>query len=115
MEGKVQEDLGIWPPNNGAYGPVEKVTLKPDDFVDRYGTPKGTFISPEGVLFEERALPSSSLNAPYNVYEILKPIEDVSKAKALPWFGQPGQGTQYKLSKPVQWYLDNGYLKEVTR
>lgn len=115
LEGKVQEDLGIWPPNSGAYGPVEKVTLKPGDFVDRYGSTAGFYISPEGVAFEARALPSTSLNSPYKVYEIIKPIEDVSQSKVLPWFGQLGQGTQYKLSKPVKWYVDNGYLKEVIK
>ncbi|NAR55133.1 glycohydrolase toxin TNT-related protein [Acinetobacter haemolyticus] len=35
--------------------------------------------------------------------------------KILPWFGQPGQGTQYKLPKSVQELLDpnNPYLKEI--
>ncbi|MCX8590630.1 glycohydrolase toxin TNT-related protein, partial [Gilliamella sp. B3825] len=84
LEGKVQEDLGIWPPNNGAYGPVEKVTLKPGTTVDRYGSSAGFYISPEGVAFEARALPSTSLNSPYKVYEIIKPIEDVSQSKVLP-------------------------------
>lgn len=93
----------------------EKVTLKPGVTVDRYGSTAGFYISPEGVAFEARALPSTSLNSPYKVYEIIKPIKDVSQSKVLPWFGQPGQGTQYKLSKPVKWYIDNGYIKEVTK
>ena len=111
-EGGIQETLGIWPPNRGAYGPVEKVTLPTGELIDRYGSTKGTYTSPAGVPFENRALPSYSANAPYNVYEILKPIDDVSKSKVLPWFGQKGQGTQYELPKPVQWYIDNGYLGE---
>ena len=115
LEGKVQEDLGIWPPNSGAYGPIEKVTLKPGATVDRYGYDTGYYISPEGIAFEQRAIPSSSLEKPYKVYEIIKPIEDVSQSKVLPWFGQPGQGTQYKLPKPVKWYLDSGYIKEVIK
>lgn len=41
LEDKVQEDLGIWPPNSGAYGPVEKVTLKSGATVDRYGYDTG--------------------------------------------------------------------------
>ncbi|WP_167372058.1 TNT domain-containing protein, partial [Lonsdalea iberica] len=111
-EGGVQETLGIWPPNRGAYGPVEKVILPTGELIDRYGSTKGTYTSPAGVPFENRALPSYSANAPYNVYEILKPIDDVSKSKVLPWFGQKGKGTQYELPKPVQWYIDNGYLGE---
>jgi len=111
-EGAVQENLGIWPPNRGAYGPVEQVTLPTGTVIDRYGSTRGTFTSPVGVPFENRALPSYSANAPYNVYEVLKPIDGVSQSKILPWFGQPGQGTQYELNKPVQWYLDNKYLGE---
>ncbi len=111
-EGTVQESLGIWPPNRGAYGPVEKITLPNGAIIDRYGSTKGTFTSLVGVPFENRALPSYSANAPYNVYKVLKPIDGVSKSKILPWFGQKGQGTQYELPKPVQWYLDNHYLGE---
>lgn len=109
-EGAVQENLGIWPPNRGAYGPVEQITLPTGTVIDRYGSTRGTFTSPVGTPFENRALPSYSANAPYNVYEVLMPIDDVSKSKILPWFGQPGQGTQYELPKTVKWYLDKGYL-----
>lgn len=51
-EGAVQESLGIWPPNRGAYGPVEQVTLPTGAVVDRYGYPGGSFVSPVGVPFE---------------------------------------------------------------
>ncbi|MFP1928789.1 TNT domain-containing protein [Lonsdalea quercina] len=115
-EGGVQETLGIWPPNRGAYGPVEKVTLPTGGTVDRYGYPGGSFVSPVGVPFTERALPSSyEATKPYFKYEIIKPIPDVPKSKILPWFGQKGTGTQYELPKPVQWYLDNGYMKKVDK
>ncbi|WP_347114316.1 glycohydrolase toxin TNT-related protein [Leclercia sp. S52] len=115
-EGAVQENLGLWPPSRGAYGPVEKVTLPTGTIVDRYGYPGGSFVSPAGVPFEQRALPSSyETTKPYFQYEILKPIDDVSQGKILPWFGQKGQGTQYELPKPVQWYLDKDYLKEVNK
>ncbi|EQA9291353.1 contact-dependent inhibition effector tRNA nuclease [Escherichia coli] len=115
-EGVVQENLGIWPPNRGAYGPVEKVTLPAGTVIDRYGYPGGSFVSPIGVPFEQRALPSShETTKPYFQYEILKPIDDVSQGKILPWFGQKGQGTQYELPKPVQWYLDKDYIKKVDK
>lgn len=32
-----------------------------------------------------------------------------------PWFGQTGQGTQYKLYDSVAYLLDNGYLRRVHR
>ncbi|WP_326489928.1 hemagglutinin repeat-containing protein, partial [Pectobacterium versatile] len=115
-EGGVQETLGIWPPNRGAYGPVEKVTLPTGETVDRYGYPGGSFVSPVGVPFTERALPSSyETTRPYFQYEIIKPIPDVPQSKILPWFGQKGTGIQYELPKPVQWYLDNDYMKKVDK
>ncbi|WP_416679669.1 TNT domain-containing protein [Acinetobacter gerneri] len=65
--------------------------------------------------FENRALPSSSLNKPYTQYEVVQPIQPVAESKILPWFGQPGQGIQYKLPKTVEELLDssNPYLKEI--
>ncbi|WP_225622578.1 glycohydrolase toxin TNT-related protein [Dickeya fangzhongdai] len=115
-EGGVQETEKIWPPNRGAYGPVEKVTLPIGETVDRYGYPGGSFVSPVGVPFTERALPSSyETTRLYFQYEIIKPIPDVPKSKILPWFGQKGTGTQYELPKPVQWYLDNDYMKKVDK
>ena len=38
---------------------------------------------------------------------------DVKSGVAAPWFGQPGGGTQYKLSQSVQWLLDQGFLTKV--
>ncbi|MCT8343381.1 hemagglutinin repeat-containing protein, partial [Photorhabdus kleinii] len=113
-EGTVQESLGIWPPNRGAYGPVEKVTLPAGTIVDRYGHPGGNFVSPVGVPFENRALPPSyETTKPYFQYKVVKPIPDVPKSNILPWFGQKGKGTQYELPKSVQWYLDNEYIQKV--
>ncbi len=103
-EGRVQEQLGIWPPNRGAYGPVENVTIQPGEYLDRFGFPGGTFVSPakspfkgDNLAFETRSLPSYKQNDPYNVYEVLKPIENAPRSKILPWFGQPGKGVQYDL------------------
>ena len=115
-EGAIQESLGIWPPNRGAYGPVEQVTLPTGTVVDRYGYPGGSFVSPVGVPFENRALPSSyETTKPYFQYEIIKPVPDVPKSNILPWFGQKGTGTQYELPQSVQWYLDNDYMKKVEK
>ncbi len=69
----------------------------------------------KSMWIEKRALPFSSLNKPYRQYEVIKPITPTAESKILPWFGQPGQGTQYKLPKSVQELLDpnNPYLKEI--
>ena len=102
-----------WPPNDGALGPVETVTLEPGSFVDRYGLPRGKYLSPVGTPYSMRALPPGTDSAPYTVYEVVKPIENVSKSKIAPWFGELGLGTQYKLENSVQSYMDSGHLRKV--
>jgi YD repeat-containing protein len=113
-EGQVQANLGIWPPNSGGYAPTYGMTLDVGTQLDRFGYPGGTFVSPLGAAFESRALPPSYLDTkPYFQYEVVQPIPNVTQAKALPWFGQPGMGTQFQLPRPVQYYLENGYLKVI--
>jgi len=93
-------------------GPVENIELQQGHVIDRYGLPRGRYVSPEGTSFAERALPSSyESTKPYFQYEVVQPLPDVTKSRALPWFGQKGMGTQYELPRSVEWYLDNGYLR----
>jgi filamentous hemagglutinin len=111
-EGRLQEALDIWPPNRGRIGPVESVELQPGFMIDRYGLPRGKFVSPQGTPFSDRALPPSYLETkPFFEYEVVKPIPDVIQSRALPWFNQRGMGPQLELPKTVQWYLENGYLQ----
>jgi hypothetical protein len=47
-------------------------------------------------------------------YEVTKPLPDsVTQGDVAPWFEQPGGGTLFYFDKPIQWYLDNGYLREI--
>ncbi len=99
---------GGWPPNRGFTG-VENVTLDKDFKFDRFGgyidrntgefKDGGGFIADKGAPFEDRALPASYDNGgkPLNSYNVLKPIDNVKKGPAIPWFGQKGMGTQYEL------------------
>jgi len=113
-EGKLQESLGIWPPNGGAYAPTYDTTLDVGTQLDRYGYPGGNYLSPLGDSFEGRALPSSyETTKPYFQYEVTQPISGVTQSNALPWFGQRGMGAQFQTPNSVQWYLDNGYLKVI--
>lgn len=81
--------------------------------VDRYGLPRGKYLSPVGTPYTMRALPPGTDSAPYTVYEVVKLIENVSKSKIAPWFGELGLGTQYKLENSVQSYIDSGHLRKV--
>ncbi|XZF16309.1 TNT domain-containing protein [Chitinophagaceae bacterium MMS25-I14] len=111
---------GGWPPNRGALS-LKIVTLPEGVLIDRYGgyydtdsvfQDKGTFVSMKGVPFPERALPDKTLNSPYRVYRIMKPIPDVKEGGIIPWFGKPGLAKQYELPYTVNDLKSNGYLKE---
>ena len=110
---------GAWPPNRG-FITATKTTLKPGTKVDRYGGwtdadgfhDSGTFISPAGSSFEGRALQQNTLNKPYSVYEVLKPLP-VDSGPAIPWFGQPGRGTQYETSEAIEALIENGFLRKI--
>jgi hypothetical protein len=102
-----------YPPNNGFAGTPEAVNLQPGTRIDRYGDDSGSFLSPAGTPFEQRALPSSSANEQFQTFEVVKPLP-VSSGKAVPWFGQPGGGTQYQLQgTDVKSLLTEGYLRVV--
>lgn len=88
-----------YPPNDGAIGTPQRVTIGKGAQMDRYGHEGGSFLSKAGESFESRALNRSPTEA-FNTYTVNKPMI-VEQAKIAPWFGQPGGGTQYKLIDPV--------------
>lgn len=79
-------------------------TLEKGRKIDRFGDPNGTFLSPLGTPYIERALPPKNLFAPenssfpynYHVYQVLEPIT-VALGPITGWFEQPGLGTQFVL------------------
>jgi RHS repeat-associated protein len=101
-----------YPPNRGFLGPSETQTLPPGTQIDRFGSPYGTFVAPEGTPWGARALPPQAQSAPYNVYNVLQPFE-VQAGPSMPWFGQPGLGTQYELPSSVQSLIDTGFLEKM--
>jgi hypothetical protein len=103
-----------WPSNRGFHGNPLDVTLDRGVTIDRYGDRGGTFASPKGTPFGERALPASyETTQPYEVYAVNKPIPGVKMGVAEPWFGQPGMGVQYELPMSVQDLIDKGFLSVV--
>ncbi|MBX8528743.1 glycohydrolase toxin TNT-related protein [Pseudomonas cichorii] len=117
VEGRLQEQLFIWPPNRGRVGPVEVIELQPGFVMDRFGFPSGRYLSPQGTPFSDRALPSAYQSTqPYSMYLVVKPIPNVVQSRVLPWFGQRGMGVQLELPGGVN-YLDpkNGYVRLIHR
>jgi RHS repeat-associated protein len=108
-EGKV----GFWPPNKGFRGRVETTSLKSGYIFDRYGDEAGRFVSPAGTRFEKRALPTSKMQDPYHVYEVVEDINNVRTGAIREWFGKEGRGDQHLLQNSVEWYLNKGYIKEL--
>ena len=105
----------IYPPNNGAINGIKK-TLDPADysnnlFIDRYGPTGGKFTAPANTPFGQRALPSSFSSQIPQKYKVIKPIPNIEEGQIIPWFSQPGMGTQFKLEKSVQYYIEQGYLQ----
>lgn len=113
---------GKWPPNRGFIEFISE-PLAVEKEIDRYGgyidnttgqfIDKGTFASPKGTSFESRALPAETINKPYKKYKVIKEIPDVKKGSAIPWFNQPGMGTQYELPKGINKLLEEGYIIEI--
>ncbi|HEY1723721.1 MAG TPA: TNT domain-containing protein [Magnetospirillaceae bacterium] len=102
-----------WPPDSGFAAPPTHETLPPDTLLDRFGSPRGRFLSPEGASYDSRALPyACTLEIKqYHVYETVKPLS-VSAGKAAPWFDEPGGAIQYMTDESVQQLLDEHALIE---
>ena len=86
--------------------------MKPGTRIDRYGGSGGTFASPEGTPFAERWLRSTSINSPYNVYEVVKAINR-SRRNPCARFRVRRRGIQYEFGSPISDLIYSGVLKRV--
>ena len=102
----------MYPPNKG-FKLIYETILVVGTLIDRYGNNSGSYASPYGVPFYQRALPLHLYNrSNYHVYDVLKPIH-VMVGHALPWFEFFGCGLQYKFNTSIQILIDNKELKVV--
>jgi hypothetical protein len=104
-----------YPPNFGGYDAINK-TLDPSNYsgglvIERYGDPSGYYASPQGTTFEQRALPYANPGQPPHRYKVLKSIPNTEEAKIIPWFGQEGNGIQYKFTMSIEDLVTHGYLE----
>ncbi len=104
-----------YPPNNGAIpGTQTIITLGENNVVSvgRYGAPKpnSVYVTQSGASATSLSLPPNTDPSTYINYKIIKPIVNVEQATIIPWAGDAGLGIQYKLPKPIKWYIYNGYL-----
>lgn len=102
----------IWPPNKGFEGKPSIKVLDEGTKIDRYGYEGGTFVSPLGVPYSNRALAPGTYNKPYTVYEVIKPVK-VKAGEIAPWFNEPGGGIQYELYVSVEKLIKDGFIRRV--
>jgi len=112
-----------WPQYPGTVSLVEgDFTLLPGSLIDRFGPPRGAFLSPEGTSYSARALKPGTMRDDFYVYEVLQPLT-VKAGEVKPWFGEVGNGVQFRLdsidgirrSPSTLTNGDNQILKEVYR
>ena len=93
-------------------GKFDEVTLKPGEKIDRYGSDYGSFASPEGISYCDRALAPGTDLKPYSVFEVIKPMK-IKAGEIAPWFNEIGGGIQYVLPDIIDELLDAGIIRRV--
>ena len=93
-------------------GEFNEVTLKLGEKIDRYGSDYGSFASPEGISYGQRALAPGTNLKPYSVFEVIKPMK-VKTGETAPWFNETGGGIQYVLPDIIDELLDAGVIRRV--
>ena len=105
-----------WPENLGFVDKPKPNTLEKGTILDRYGDNDGSFLSPEGVPFDQRALGPGDGNRTYRRYKVLKPLP-VLEGEIVSAFGKSGGGTQFLPNLPdrvnIEWLIQNDYLREL--
>lgn len=81
--------------------------------IDRYGSKYGSYTSPVGTPFEQRALPYENNTWAYHKYKIIKDINGVTISEIASAFKQPGGGIQFELPASVDELIKEGFLKEI--
>ena len=66
----------------------------------------------KGTPYEQRSLPRRWDRKDFHEYEVLKPIQ-AKEGKVIPYFGEPGGGTQYKFDTAIRELLKSGYLRRI--
>ena len=101
-----------WPPGDGSQGDTTEITLPAGTLIDRFGGDGGSYFSPKGIPFGQRALPYVCDLRAYRVFRVEKSFT-VIRGTIRPWFGEPGLGTQYLAQQNVGELLDAGNIVEV--
>lgn len=104
----------LYPLNDGAVGTAWSEVLQVGTKLTRFGRATGRYTAPAGTPFVNRAMPYTEAEYSDNEhqYVVIKPLP-VKTSVTAPAFNKVGGGIQYKTEESIQYYLDEGYLKEV--
>lgn len=108
------QEFPLYPTNDGAIGKTWPEILAVGTKITRYGRTTGKYTAPVGTPFVNRAMPytEAEYSDTEHQYIVVKPLP-VQTSVIAPAFNKVGGGIQYKTEESIQYYLDEGYLKEV--
>lgn len=108
------QEFPLYPTNDGAIGKTWSEVLSVGTKITRYGRTTGKYTAPVGTPFVNRAMPytETEYSDTEHQYIVVKPLP-VQTSVIAPAFNKVGGGIQYKTEESIQYYLDEGYLKEV--
>lgn len=108
------KEFPLYPTNDGAIGKTWPEILVVGTKITRYGRSAGKYTAPVGTPFVNRAMPytETEYSDTEHQYIVVKPLP-VQTSVIAPAFNKVGGGIQYKTKESIQYYLDEGYLKEV--
>ncbi len=87
--GTTRLPASYYPPNGGALGNWTTTTLRAGQIIDRFGSPKGNYFSPQGTPLQARALPPGTDLSQYTRYRVEIPFQ-VQQSTVAPAFNQWG-------------------------
>lgn len=101
-----------WPPDNGCAAAPISETLPVGTLIDRFGSEGGSFFSPKGEPYDDRAVPYVCSKMAYTVYRVDKSLH-VMACKAAPWFDEPGGAEQFQADDPAYKLRASGAIEVV--
>lgn len=102
----------VWPPHDGFAPATLAVIIQPGALLDRFGDGAGTFFSPQGTGYRERALPYVCRGYTYATYRVVQPLPALLGTTS-PWFGDPGGALQVKTTPCANQLVAMGVLQVV--
>jgi len=80
--------------------------------LQHWGTDAGTFMTDAGTSAYEAALPPDKWGTLPSYYRVVIPF-GANTGTAASYYGLPGGGIQYVLSRQIQYYLDMNLLEKI--